>query len=227
VPRQSLEPLLKGAPTRTRIWIDETYIEYAGQNQSLESFAAQSENVIICKSMSKVYALSGVRAAYLCGPPPLIAQLRTLTPPWTVSLPAQVAVIKALEDPAYYTSRYFETHTLRQALAQALLAVSPMEIIPGVANFLLCHLPPDGPDAATVVQRCRADGLFVRNAASMGSQLGHYALRVAVKDAETNHRIVEILNAALNGRATSHNSTFFQETSYLRQVSPNFDMNIG
>ena len=126
---------------------------------------------------------------------------RALTPPWAVSLPAQVVAIKALEDPAYYTSRYQETHRLRQELAKALQAVSPMEIIPSVANFLLCHLPPDGPNAATVVERCRATGLFLRDAASMGSQLGHYALRVAVKDAETNHRMVEILSAALAGRA--------------------------
>ncbi len=201
VPQQFLEPVLKRAAAGTRIWIDETYIEYAGPNQSLESFAARSENVIVCKSMSKVYALSGVRVAYLCGPLPLITKLRMLTPPWAVSLPAQVAAIKALEDPAYYTSRYQETHALRQELAEALQAISPMEIIPSVANFLLCHLPPNGPDAATVVERCRAAGLFLRDAASMGSQLGHYALRIAVKDAETNHRMVKILSAALNGRA--------------------------
>ena len=41
--------------------------------------------------MSKVYALSGARAAYLCGPPDMIDELRPLRPPWSVSLPGQIA----------------------------------------------------------------------------------------------------------------------------------------
>ena len=69
VPREELIAVLRHAPPATRIWVDETYVEYAGPDQSPETFAAASENVIVCKSMSKVYALSGVRAAYLCAGP--------------------------------------------------------------------------------------------------------------------------------------------------------------
>jgi hypothetical protein len=39
--------------------------------------------------------------------------------------------------------------------------------------------------------------LFLRNAALMGPQLGTHALRLAVKDGETNRRIVDILGRAL------------------------------
>ena len=67
IPREKLEALLRSVPAKTRVWVDETYIEYAGTKESMERFAAGSENVIVCKSMSKVYALSGARVAYLCG----------------------------------------------------------------------------------------------------------------------------------------------------------------
>ena len=43
VGRHALEEVLRGAPSRTRFWIDETYIEYAGLGQSLEPFASVSE----------------------------------------------------------------------------------------------------------------------------------------------------------------------------------------
>ncbi|MBI3597491.1 MAG: histidinol-phosphate aminotransferase family protein [Nitrospirae bacterium] len=198
VAREQLEPVLKRAPVRTRIWIDETYIEYAGSDQSLEQFAAKSENVIVCKSMSKVYALSGARVAYLCASPHQLEELRAITPPWAVSLPAQVAAVMALQDPEYYAERYRETHRLRAELVTNLSALNAMEIVPGVANFVLCHLPPEGPDAATVCDRCRANGLFLRNTSSMSSRLGNHALRIAVKDAETNRCMVEILNRALH-----------------------------
>jgi histidinol-phosphate/aromatic aminotransferase/cobyric acid decarboxylase-like protein len=66
-------------------------------------------------------------------------------------------------------------------------------VLPGIANFLLCHLPDRGPDAATVVHRARSEGLFLRDAARMGATLGPRAIRLAVKDAATNNRMLAIL----------------------------------
>ncbi len=194
--RTALEAILSAAPSKTKFWIDETYIEYAGENQSLEKFAAQSENVVICKSMSKVYALSGARAAYLCAPPHLLEELRAITPPWAVSLLGQLAAVRALEDPDYYAARYAETHWLRKTLQSELCGLG-WAVVPGIANFLLCHLPLHQPDAATVVRQCRAEKLFLRDASVMGSQLGDRALRIAVKDQETNSRMLKILGSAL------------------------------
>ncbi|MGA2242172.1 MAG: histidinol-phosphate transaminase [Verrucomicrobiota bacterium] len=192
VGREELIHVLRYAPAATRIWVDETYVEYAGPDQSLEQFAASSENVIVCKSMSKVYALSGVRVAYLCAGPHQLEPLRPLTPPWAVSLPGQVAAVEALKDANYYALRYRETHALRTELAGALRALN-WTVIPGMANFLLCHLPDNGPNAVTVIARCRERGLFLRDASAMGSQLGDRAVRIAVKDPATNRRMIEIL----------------------------------
>jgi len=194
VPREQLESVLRRAPASTRIWVDETYLEYAGADQSLEQFASKSENVVVCKSMSKVYALSGARVAYLCASPHQLEELRSITPPWAVSLPAQVAAVKALQDPGYYAQRYHETHNLRRELSDELRALG-LEMVPGIANFLLCQLPADGPDATAVTARCRERGLFLRDASSMGTQLGRRAVRIAVKDRETNQRIAEILKS--------------------------------
>jgi len=200
MPRVELENTLRHVPVATRVWVDETYVEYAGSDESVERFAAASSNVIVCKSMSKVYALSGVRAAYLCGPARIIEELRPLTPPWAVGLPAQIAAVTALQDPDYYEARHAETHCLRAELAGHLAAFEDWEILPGIANFLLCHLPVDGPGAAEIVRRCRAYGLFLRDVGTMGSSFGQHALRIAVKDAETNRRMVEILKRVLIGR---------------------------
>ncbi|HZI87851.1 MAG TPA: aminotransferase class I/II-fold pyridoxal phosphate-dependent enzyme, partial [Pyrinomonadaceae bacterium] len=172
-----------------------------GTNQSLETFAVGKENVVVCKSMSKVYALSGARVAYLCAGHRLIKELRALTPPWAVSLLGQVAAVAALQDQEYYVQRYEETHVLRTQLADGLKALSNLEIVPSVANFLLCHLPENGVDAATVVDRCRPHRLFLRDAKVMGTQLGNHALRIAVKDEATNNRMLKILAHVLDARA--------------------------
>jgi len=196
VPRVKLERLLKKAPRNTRIWLDETYVDYAGPDESLEKFAASSDNVVVCKSMSKVYALSGARAAYVCAGPFITKRLREISPPWAVSLPAQLAAVRALEDERYYVERYRETRGLREDLAKALRAMG-FEVIPATANFLLCHLPEGAPDAATVARRCRQNNVYIRDAGEISRLLGTHALRIAVQEHGVNQRLLAVLGQAL------------------------------
>jgi histidinol-phosphate/aromatic aminotransferase/cobyric acid decarboxylase-like protein/GNAT superfamily N-acetyltransferase len=198
LPREELAAVLERAPPRTLVWIDETYVDYAGADQSLERLAAGSKNLVVSKSMSKVYALSGVRAAYLCAPPALAAAIRRITPPWVVGLPAQVAAVKALLDPGYYAGKYAETRAFRSELAEEIRALGDLQVLEGAINSLLCRLPSGGPDAAEVCRRSRAEGLFLRDASRMSQRLGRHALRIAVKDRSTNRRMVEILRRAIS-----------------------------
>jgi histidinol-phosphate/aromatic aminotransferase/cobyric acid decarboxylase-like protein len=206
VPAALLEAALRRTSRKTLIWLDETYIDFVSASESLERFAAASDNVVVCKSMSKAYALSGVRAAYLCGPRPIVGALRLVLPPWAVSLPGQIAAVKALANPDYYQRRWEETGQLRQELSRQLRGLG-LDVVEGTANFLLCHLPPDGPDAARVVDDCRSQGVFLRDVSGLSAQLGRRAIRAAVKDARDNGRIVETLReakgAAKDGRVAT------------------------
>jgi histidinol-phosphate/aromatic aminotransferase/cobyric acid decarboxylase-like protein len=197
ISRRHLESLLSATPARTRVWVDETYVDYAGHDQSLEAFAAQSSNVVVCKSMSKAYALSGVRAAYLCGPAGMIDDLQGNCPPWSVSLPGQIAACEALRARDYYAEQWEQTRVLRWELATALRGLG-WKVVPGCANFLLCLLPLCGPSADAVVRAARTRGLFVRDVSNMGTTLGDRALRVAVKDRATNAAIVRLLKLTLS-----------------------------
>jgi histidinol-phosphate/aromatic aminotransferase/cobyric acid decarboxylase-like protein len=194
----ALESAIRGAPGATGFWIDETYVDYAGPGQSLERFAAALPNVVVCKSMSKVYALSGMRAAYLVASAATVADLRSLTPPWAVGLVAQVAAVEALRDGTYYEGRWAETHSLRADLERRLAADLGADVVHGVANFVLFHLPAGAPAPSVVAERCRARKLFVRDLGEMG-EVGRTALRVAVKDAATNGRMLSILREAILG----------------------------
>jgi histidinol-phosphate/aromatic aminotransferase/cobyric acid decarboxylase-like protein/GNAT superfamily N-acetyltransferase len=166
---------------------------------TLEAFAAVSENVIVCKSLSKVLALSGVRVAYLCAPASVAADLRGVTPPWAVSLPAQVAAVAALKNPAYYAARYEETHRLRAGLARELARLG-LEVFDGVINSVLCRLPEGAPTGAEIVAACRGRGVFVRDCSTISPVLSPNWVRVAVKDASSNERVVEAIRGVLNAR---------------------------
>ena len=191
--RAELESVLRSTPPETRVWIDEAYVDYVGSDESLEHFAAESENIIVCKSMSKVYALSGMRVAYLCASPHQLSELVSLTPPWVVGLPAQVAAVRALEDAAYYEECYRTTHLLRTEMREALRAIGIRDIVPSEANFLMFHLDGCHPPGEQVIEQARKAGVFIRGVASMGSNLDSRALRIAIKDPPGNERILQTL----------------------------------
>lgn len=198
IPRTEMERLARAAHPRTKLWIDEAYIEYVGGvAESMERFAAMSTGTVVCKSLSKGYALSGARAAYLVGPRSLTAELRRITPPWAVGLPAQVAAVRALGDPDYYASRYRQTHELRRELCATLRALAPWRVHEGEINCVLCLLSDDMRSAAEIVEGCRADGVFVRHCATISPSLGDRAVRISVKDRETNARVIASLARSL------------------------------
>jgi histidinol-phosphate/aromatic aminotransferase/cobyric acid decarboxylase-like protein len=148
--------------------------------------------------MSKMYALSGMRVAYLVSDAATAAPLRRWTPPWAISLPAQLAAVAALRDPAYYTARWEQTRELRAGLAAALRAVDPAaNVDEAVANFLLITLPAGGPSAADVVTACRRDDVYLRDLSPMSAAFQGRTIRVAVKDPAANTRIVTAYSAAL------------------------------
>jgi histidinol-phosphate/aromatic aminotransferase/cobyric acid decarboxylase-like protein len=192
IKREALEATINLMPSETMVWIDEAYIDYAGSKHSLSRFAAGRANVVICKSLSKVLALSGLRVAYLVGSQALINRLKTITPPWSLSLPAQLVLIEALRDHRYYEQCYAQTHQLRERLSTDLKAAG-FSVLNSTANFLLVDYPRTLPTAEEFLSLCSKRHLLLRNVRSMGKMTSDHSFRVAVKDAVTNSRIIQIL----------------------------------
>jgi histidinol-phosphate/aromatic aminotransferase/cobyric acid decarboxylase-like protein len=199
MPVAELSSVIAATPERTKWWIDEAYLGYVSLGESLADFAAVNPQAVVCTSMSKMYALSGMRAAYLVAEPATAAELRRWTPPWPVSLPAQLAAVMALRDPAYYADRWAETAALRRQLASELSAIDEsVTVEEAVSNFLTVTLPPDGPSAAQVVNECRRHDVYLRDLSPMSPAYQGRTVRIAVKDVTDNARIVAAYRAALS-----------------------------
>ncbi|MBS1717153.1 MAG: histidinol-phosphate aminotransferase family protein [Armatimonadetes bacterium] len=195
VGRDAIVELLGKLNPSTKLWVDETYIDYAPDGSSAEPLVAEHDNLIVCKSMSKYYGLSGLRIGYLVCKPTLAAQWESLSPPWSVSLIGQVAAVAALDDNAYYKQMTAKTAELRVGLEAELKKLPGVKVFPSITNFLLMRL--DKPVAASVCQHAEKQGVFLRNCDSLSDRFqGHY-IRTAVKDVEDNQKIIAALRSAL------------------------------
>ncbi|MEJ3654136.1 Rv2231c family pyridoxal phosphate-dependent protein CobC [Actinomycetes bacterium KLBMP 9759] len=184
------------APGRTLL-VDEAFADaIPGERESLAG--EPLPGVIVFRSLTKTWALAGLRAGYALGPPELLARLAAPRPPWPVSTLALEAVIACSAPPAVAEAERNAERLVaeRAEQADALAAVPGVEVLPGRAPYLLLRLPDGHGDR--VRARLRTAGIAVRRGDTFPG-LGPDHIRVAVRPAAQ----VSVLVAALADALTA------------------------
>jgi histidinol-phosphate aminotransferase len=174
--------------------VDEAFMELtAGEAESLAG-RRDLPGLVVVRSLTKLWGLAGIRAGYLLAPPHTAQALRTARQPWSVNSLACAALNawaeQGAEHAAHLVQRLIAT---REQLAAALAALPGVRVLPSAANFLLLQVA-DGP---AVLAALTAHGIAVRPCHSFpGLTTNH--LRVAVRDAADNQRLVDALAETLD-----------------------------
>lgn len=185
--KENILKLIESHPTIIFV-VDETYIEYVGKEKSIECDTERHRNLVVIKSMSKIYALSGARIGYIVAHTDILDKISSFVPPWPVSLIGQIAGIEALNDEKYYEAKWAETHILRENMIKNLRNES-IKIFDSVANFFLVQLK--NGSAEKIVKELRKENIYLRNCDSMSSQFKDDFIRIAVKDEKINKVVLE------------------------------------
>lgn len=189
--RKDMLQLLSKIPKKVSLCIDETYIDYIGKEESLEREVDKHINLIIIKSMSKVYGLSGVRVAYLATSKVMVSKLKVLSPPWSIGLIGQIAGVIALNNENYYEQKIAETKMINQFAIEKILKIPGLRPIKSAANFILIELP-SHLSAEKICMNLESKGVFIRNPQSQSTQLDNF-IRISIKDKKTTNRILSEL----------------------------------
>lgn len=175
---------------------DEAYADFCPDLDRLTS--DRPGNVITLLSLTKFYAVPGLRLGLGLAAPDLAAGLRSRILPWSVNALAQAVGARALADADYATRSVAAVAGLREGLAAGLAALPGLAVFPSAANFLLCRLPDTGPDAAKLAGRLLAEhGVAIRVCANFTGLTDRH-FRVAVRGAEDNGRLLDALTAVLD-----------------------------
>ena len=162
----------------------------------MESLVSVYPNLVICKSMSKCYALSGLRVAYLASQKS--EYLKKYIPPWSVSLPAQLAAIHALKNPTYYIENYRIIHSERKMMSNELSNIG-FTVYSGVANYILTLLPENTNfTSKSFIEACRDKKLLVRYAQNMDMTLTDKSVRFDIRSPKENKEMFKIVTQIIN-----------------------------
>lgn len=193
--RENALALLQQIPKDILLVIDETYIDYINKSYSLEKEITRFSNLIIIKSMSKVYALSGLRVGYMVANKQIVDKISLYNPPWSVNMLGQLAGIEALQDEDYYKQKYAETHQLREETIASFKKNVNIRVYNSVANFFLVELLNNKFSADDIYKKLVKKNIYIRNCDSMSIQFKNSFLRIAVKNSKNNKIISDAFNA--------------------------------
>ncbi|MEI8377674.1 MAG: aminotransferase class I/II-fold pyridoxal phosphate-dependent enzyme [bacterium] len=114
------------------VMIDETYASYA--NKSYVYLAKEYSNVAIIKSMSKDFAIAGLRLGYIISDRQNINYVRTIASPCNVNNIASIAAIAALSDRRHLEMVKSEIEKSKKYMIESLSDIAT--VYPSDANFL-------------------------------------------------------------------------------------------
>lgn len=210
--RESLVALVKECPD-TLFMFDEAFLDFI---PDYPSFSCCAENVLTLNSMTKFYAIPGLRLGFATLPAELACRLKSQMPPWTVNTLAQVAGEHAVEDRQYQENSIKECEKLRLALTAELSRIPELKVFSSTVNYLLVKLLKD--TTRNVQEHCKKAGILIRPCENYNGIVdAEKFFRVAVRTKEENEVLISTLGSYFTKKGTARNrkstpSIMFQGT---------------
>jgi len=174
--------------------IDEAFMDFC-EEESAVTAAVDDGRALILRSLTKFYALPGIRLGYAVGSADVIRRLADIIPPWNVGTLAQAAGVAALADQVYRERTLDLIAGERQYLSTELAATAGLNPYPSATNYLLVEVL-HGPDATTLRDRLLSHRILIRDCANFPG-LSPRFFRTAVRGRQENQQFLDRLRGVI------------------------------
>ena len=181
------------AASGTLLVVDEAYhpLSTGHAGSGAVALAAAGESVVALRSMTKDYALAGLRLGYAVAGVRVVRRLQALQPDWSVNSLAQAAGLAALAD-RDYPKRARAAVAEARAYVQHRLGRLGIRCYLSTANFVLAEVG----DAAGLRGWLARQGLFVRDCTSFGLP---DCIRIGLRPVADCSRLIDALTTWRSG----------------------------
>jgi len=192
IPATELENIARAALTRKSfVVVDEAFIDFAAAD-SVETLVQRNPYLIVLRSLTKYYALPGLRLGYLLGEAHRVAQIAAYQEPWSINGPALNVALACLKDAGFAakTSRWLKQE--RQFLFERVKMLAALHPLASPANFMLVEIDRNHGDALQLRSFLLEKKMLVRACDSFDG-LGVNYFRTAIKRRKENRRLLAAL----------------------------------
>ncbi|HRJ67973.1 MAG TPA: histidinol-phosphate transaminase [Beijerinckiaceae bacterium] len=192
LPFAEVKRLHAGLPPDVLLVLDAAYAEYVRRNDYSAGIelVSTSENVVMCRTFSKIYGLAGLRIGWGYMPAHVADAINRIRGPFNLSIPAIAAGVAAIGDDAHVAATADHNERWLKALTDEITALG-LTVTPSVGNFLLIHFASKaGKTAKDADAFLTQRGLILRGVGAYGLP---NALRLTVGSNESNRLVLQAL----------------------------------
>lgn len=187
---EELEHVIQKYPDTTFV-VDEAYIDFTNEVNTCLSLINTYKNLIIVKSLTKLFAIPGLRLGYIISSPTIIHKLLQHKMPWSVNT-------MAIEAGKYIFKHYdalqpdiSELILQNKALQDAIQVIDGFEVVPSKTNYFLVRLDvPKSEELKTYL--INKHQILIRDASNFNGLDAHY-IRIACQSPEQNDLLIHAL----------------------------------
>jgi len=179
--------------------VDEAYLDFVeeGLSASMIPWIHRFKNLLVLRSLTKSFAIPGLRVGFLAGPPERMGPLSEIQPPWEMNSLAAFVGSRLAREREYLIGSRERMGQFRQSLWKELRLLPGLRPFPSAANFFLCRITDSRWSNERLAKELRDRGILVRNCDDFtGLERGRF-IRVAVRLPEENQQLIRALREVL------------------------------
>jgi histidinol-phosphate aminotransferase len=154
--RDAIEAVIAGARSDQLVIVDEAYAEFAGT--SVVGLIAQSDRLLVTRTLSKAFGLAGLRIGYAIGDPALITEVEKARGPYKVNSLAERAGLAAVTEGLPWVREHVALAIAARSRLTRELTERGLEPAESAANFVFLPLA----CGSAIARRMRSRGVAVR-----------------------------------------------------------------
>lgn len=178
---------------RIYLVLDESFIDFTPYPSRVAD-AAKHSHLVVVRSLTKFWALAGLRIGYLVANKALVEKLSASSEPWSINTLASTAAAESLRDLKYRDRTLHLIRRERAFLVKQLARLAWLETYPSEANFLLVRITAPGITSTHLRERLQARNILIRDGSSFPG-LGRRHFRIAIRERSDNQRLIDELHA--------------------------------
>ena len=157
--------------------------------------AIRNSRILVLRSLTKFFAMPGLRLGYRIGTKTVLKKIRSYQPPWAVNSLAQASGAEILKDKHFMEKSRSYMLRERLKLYRQLCKIDGIIPYPPEANFIFCKIRTI--TSAELCRLCAMEGILIRDCSNFRGLDNHF-IRVAVRQREENRKMVNTLRRIIH-----------------------------
>ena len=183
----------------TKLFIDEAFIEFIedGMKESIINTEGNKKNLFVTRAFTKFFAIPGLRLGYgMYFDKELEKKISEKKEPWSVNNFAEMAGLTVLDDAEYIEKTLKWIAEEKIYMYEKLNKISGMKVYETEVNFITGKIDEklfsEGLNVKVLREKMLEQGILIRDASNF-KFLDERFFRLAIKDRESNERVIEAM----------------------------------